>query len=949
MAGFVQNLIEKGKRMLPGLIPSGTMGGYGAPESREKILRDCVGMLGDLCLERESAAGVEAFFRYLVCDAGRTEPVPFNFLVISDAETDADGELAAAFRQTLRRALRRINSEYPSVCEIPEDYLLGHYPASLHLLENNKVLVIKDCPARPMTDEEQRIWMDIAAGFERSPAVVKILCGPNEALETRFRPVEHLWYRVFREHIRFREFNVQDVERQLAGRMSQAGFKGDDGFWIGMKDYLKIVYPKADLKGTAFVRDLLERSETLYYRMKKQDRVFDADCVPACNKTTLPQLPPHWEEKGFEAFGITAGEGQAAGSKEAEAAGESQGTDTAACAPEGNGAVIFIVLSTFKKAARQLAYTAKSPDGDRSYFGIQTEDAPIQYLMEEIFRSGRRLTKVLCVTSYEVTHESIAFFSGDEGGTAFSRLKDLVTDRLKFLYGEGCGCDFTAIPYDYDEETDLKCLDDEANAKRIFACIAREMSGIKAPVYLDYTSGFRDSSFLTTAILRFFEYSGHQCEKIVYSHYFRREIIDIRHIYKMFQMINGTDEFVASGRAEQLLRLFPDEEGGSGKAAALVRSMQSFSEAVSLSMIERLDEVVQDTARSLNDIASAKELSLHEEMLQHLVPTIKEKLYIDKLIANVGDTAVIDYTYLILWCADNRMLQQALTLYVEKMPVWYFREEMLSPYVSREEAAERYARNRKIYSSWQCAGFYTCLYEKINERFAGPEDSCAGGGPDAATWKEMLRKLSAMYDVEKKKISSIQLRDRFLGMAKSIFDKQYEAQYSRFKEIIEENYETDGKKKDSPTLSENIKNIYCDDNTVGELLISMKKGPLRTYILTGKTEENLTYRKCSDAIGRLLRTDEAALAVDIQRRDELVLILAYYLAVKILRNQIIHVNEAKEEDAEAEAAREYLGSIKLPAVNGTEYTICLDMTEENIRRLIHDGLQASRDWRESHA
>ena len=89
-------------------------------------------------------------------------------------------------------------------------------------------------------------------------------------------------------------------------------------------------------------------------------------------------------------------------------------------------------------------------------------------------------------------------------------------------------------------------------------------------------------------------------------------------------------------------------------------------------------------------------------MFKTLIPTVKEKLYIDKTPPSILDLSQ--------WCLDNNMLQQAVTIYNEKILSYYilnnyddFKNELKKPipkYRSYKDIHEAYKNLSKIWDEF---------------------------------------------------------------------------------------------------------------------------------------------------------------------------------------------------------------------------------------------------------
>lgn len=380
---------------------------------------------------------------------------------------------------------------------------------------------------------------------------------------------------------------------------------------------------------------------------------------------------------------------------------------------------LLLFLSDYKVGSEEADY--RYVNGE-IYKGKQTNDAPIECLLKmalaksaglEDLKSGSKLKfgqdkklYILCITSYKV-------MTG-EGKTAWVNFQDTIR-KLQEKYiekDEECKrnpVEIIPIPYDYrgegDNYTQFSEEEEDTNrmAQRIFGDISAKLTenGI-SDVYVDYTGGMRDISFLMTTIVRYLEFEGINCQKIVYSQYSRdnsdyNRIRDITYIYEMFQMINGVNEFVTTGRANTLNEVFKSErdkagDGGEKEEHAevkkLLENMVAFSKDMSICDVRNIDKYLENINESIKQLLSSSSQkdsgsnnndsgnkknsdnpNLKVAMLKKLLPLMREKLYLDRLGQNDY------YIKLIKWCLENNMLQQALTLIEDKMPKAYVGEE----------------------------------------------------------------------------------------------------------------------------------------------------------------------------------------------------------------------------------------------------------------------------------
>ena len=201
---------------------------------REKIVAQCMGLFQPLYLDQASLTGLEAYFRYLVHDASAVSDVPFNFLLTEDEKTE---RIIQAFME----ALKVITGEERNAREVDEAQLLTHCEEELSELGECSVYVIKNCSNEAMTADDRIAWNVVAGLFELTPRIVKILCAPKDVIETRFREVDHIYYRVFRNSIRTREATPAEMCNAFLKDMKERGFRFSQDFLDEIQLYVDTV------------------------------------------------------------------------------------------------------------------------------------------------------------------------------------------------------------------------------------------------------------------------------------------------------------------------------------------------------------------------------------------------------------------------------------------------------------------------------------------------------------------------------------------------------------------------------------------------------------------------------------------------------------------------------------------------------------------------------------
>lgn len=531
-------------------------------------------------------------------------------------------------------------------------------------------------------------------------------------------------------------------------------------------------------------------------------------------------------------------------------------------------------------------YDNKENGKEEIFNGRQTNEAPVNCLISlaeadaKIHNRKKAFDKILCIGTKEV-FENKAW----EGKTTYQ----LFEERLKaYCKKQNINSDFEICRIEYnmkDEEKNDPTT--ERRAMYIYGQISDALN-IKSPekkktyVYVDYTGGFRDISFLMTSIIRYLEFADIECKKIVYSNLSKSDesknrIYELNCIYDMYQMINGVSEFVSTGNAVQLRNLFEkvDEEN----TPDLINAIIEFSNSMAVCDMSKIDQTVSDMAK-LTEKVQEEHNSVYYEMFQSMIPMIREKMRLKEVVKQ-GE---INYPVLIDWCTDNGLIQQATTLYVEKMPFYYNEKGLLKDYVCVEKVVPTQGATK------ESTAFYRELYAVFKDNEREEEDFLSY---IREIWDE-IKKSGTDADKLQKLHEKINMSDKFEAAGKRLLD------------ILKDGYDLTGKSKNSRKYEEigvKQKNVTAFMNTV----TGQGKG-IRYYCLTGDKDEDKSSsqeKTIRNKVKALKNLEDRELSSE-EDYNKLYHPMLYYLAMKMLRNRMNHASNSLTDDDRA--GIEYLAS-----------------------------------------
>lgn len=695
-------------------------------------------------------------------------------------------------------------------------------------------------------------------------------------------------------------------------QLDREGYHYSDGFKEELTYYIDTVYDSADFKDVAFISDLMRRiilqmEENEGSDAYKDNVVIDESFVPYSQKVQI--------RRSQEDAVKTSAPVEISAPVETSTSMELEDLfcDKSPCSradfstesESGKNAGIFLVLSAYNARSTCSDYNVVSDsstvvEDTCTYKGIQTNDAPVQHLIDEVYRSGYNLKKIVCITTPKVLDSS----AGD-GISNYERFQNLAKKYAESVWNE-TGIEITNIVY--NNETDSPDYDK-------FYKDLNEESGNLDAFFVDYTGGLRDMSFLMVVAIRFLEFKNIECKKVIYSDFFSspKKIKCLDSVYNLFQMINGMNEFVSSGTTRQLDDIFQKEN-------PLILAIRNFSHATNVGDMAHIDEFVHKLAEELEKNTASG--NLKDIMISSMNEIIRKKIFGVSENLSLIENGRIDYCRLIEWCIENKMYQQAATLYIEKIPVVYWQDGIITDLV-------KLSSNTTMPDSSEVATFYTELPAQL---FSTTEKTLRDllrnvVTPSRNKWnhnefiKELKRTLVHYPDICQR------LTDIITTYYKN-FDRK-----TGFCSIEEFDIQIEGK---------NIRTFmnYISEAIHSDIFYYLIHGNLDGYAGRKKSKGSEKTRLLHNLIAFWDLKD----AFPKTSNDALLCrLLAFYLAIKILRNKMSHAAEnIVSSDMElTDSLEKFLNEIE------ETNDIKISLSENDIHTLLNRAMKYSGESKES--
>lgn len=274
---------------------------------------------------------------------------------------------------------------------------------------------------------------------------------------------------------------------------------------------------------------------------------------------------------------------------------------------------VILFLSELRPNQKQTVYVC--PDG-LEVAGVQTNEAPVLYLL----RKHPDIEEILCI----VTPEARA--------TAWEHFSETVTSASPSTI-------LTAVEYRGEQDFSRGPL-------------VQIMSSLEAKdeILLETTGGPRNTVMDLLLLSRVLSYKDIPTLGAVYSSLQAKRIEDVSNLIHLFDLVGGMQELTGFGSVRTLRTYYGQQP--EPRIDALLTAMEQLTETIILCRTRLIDDRMErfDTAlREAEDCDDA--------MMRQLLPVFRAKF-----------GKKLNTTALIKWCVRSDMLQQALTVYTERIP-----------------------------------------------------------------------------------------------------------------------------------------------------------------------------------------------------------------------------------------------------------------------------------------
>lgn len=365
--------------------------------------------------------------------------------------------------------------------------------------------------------------------------------------------------------------------------------------------------------------------------------------------------------------------------------------------------VLLLCLSivSAKEKRKDNYYTYVDEQGEHSVTGYMTNEAPVKSVIERLNRTGTRLDEIVVICSEEVQRKVNAKYLWMEEKklpsgktlvqvTHLEYYKEIVND-----FAEQLNQGYRDKPIQYYEIPIPDDTESDDIATAVVSAANKVMADRKdVNLYIDFNGGQRYIAFMILSIANLMKIRNvNICDIMTMNYNMQKEkvtpIQSLKHVFETMDLVAGVNEYIHYGRIKMLKNYFADCKNEGIKT--ILNDMECFANNMQLCRTETVFKGKKTLRRELEAyISNYKKEGQHTDIFETLF------FYVVKDILD-GYQGLLegDIPEIVQWCVDKDFVQQALTFYVERMPIYFWDNGIFKPSEQEEEEYKNYLKNGK--------------------------------------------------------------------------------------------------------------------------------------------------------------------------------------------------------------------------------------------------------------
>lgn len=320
------------------------------------------------------------------------------------------------------------------------------------------------------------------------------------------------------------------------------------------------------------------------------------------------------------------------------------------------------------------------------------------------------VTEVVASETNESILKCLVSLCDVKNSGGINRIVALVSDKVLYTEKEYLGETTTAFGYYNKIANQLGITDivqipiDNRDISIILNDICSNIS-INDTVYIDGAGGSRAINNVIQLLTKILKYTGIKNPLNLYADIQNVPncfISDTRNFDKMTGLADAFNEFMTSGKSSQLRQCLGNT--ADSIILELVDLMCDFSDKIRLGFVDDIETTVSKLNEAAKKVETeTKTLSIESVIIRRFIPIIREKF--------IGEDGKTDYCRLVNWCLENSLVQQAVTIFTEKIPVYLFdhgilRLENKDLFANYEEECRK---NKILPTHWQTNALFSYI------------------------------------------------------------------------------------------------------------------------------------------------------------------------------------------------------------------------------------------------
>lgn len=134
--------------------------------------------------------------------------------------------------------------------------------------------------SKKAVDTYNALWNTVLSHIRKNPAVILLVGCDEDVYRTSLRPFNELSQRICSHHILLTPQSADELMADCMTELRSSSFTLTDDFEPRLREYFHNAYRTSDLRGQAFVSDLIDRIYARYYCCRQEGRTLTAEYIP---------------------------------------------------------------------------------------------------------------------------------------------------------------------------------------------------------------------------------------------------------------------------------------------------------------------------------------------------------------------------------------------------------------------------------------------------------------------------------------------------------------------------------------------------------------------------------------------------------------------------------------------------------------------------------------------